>query len=313
MSPGPSSWSPTVNGSAAGLEKFRGVFPAIATPMSPSGEEVDLDAIPRLCDFLIGKGVHGLFALGSTGEGVLLSLEERRSVAERVVASAGGRVPVIVNVGALTTRDSLALARHAAAIGADALALVSPFYYRLTTDQQFAHYAAVLEAAGELPVFLYNIPQATGNTISLDILQRLWDRFPNLAGIKDSSGNVPALQELLFSAPERLRVFVGEDLVDLVGLLLGAHGIVSSISGVFPEPYVALYEAVQRGELELGKAAQKAINELVKCLTAAPHVAMCKEALALRGVPVGPTRAPIQLAHDVPRQALRKALEIVAK
>ena len=296
-----------------GLAKFRGVFPAIATPMSPSGDDVDLDAIPRLCDFLIEKGVHGFFALGSAGEGVLLSLEERRRVAECVVESARGKAPVIVNVGALTTRDSVALTRHAAGIGADAVALVSPFYYKLSGDQQFAHYAAVLEAAGELPVFLYNIPQATGNTITLDILQRLWERFPNLAGIKDSSGNVPALQELLFSAPDRLRVFVGEDLVDLVGLLLGAHGIVSSISGVFPEPYVALYDAVQRGDLERAKAAQKAINELVKCATAGPHVATCKEALALRGVPVGPARAPIQLAQGAPREALRKALEIVAR
>lgn len=295
------------------FERFRGVFPAITTPISPDGHDVDPGAIPRLCDFLIEKGVHGFFALGSTGEGVLLSLDERRRVAELVVGHAAGRVPVIVNAGALTTRDCLALTRHAAEIGADAVALVSPFYYKLTGEQQTAHYAAVLEAAGELPVFLYNIPQATGNTITLEILERLWEQFPNLAGLKDSSGNVPALQEILFNAPARLRIFVGEDLVDLAGLLLGAHGVVSSISGVFPEPYVALYDAVTRGDLEAAKAAQKAINELVKCLTAAPHVAMCKEALALRGVPVGPARAPIQLAQGAPRQALQRALEIVAK
>lgn len=296
-----------------GFARFGGVFPAITTPMTEGGDAVDTDAIQPLCDFLIEKGVHGLFALGSTGEGVLLSLAERRSVAERVIDAARGRVPVIVNVGALTTRDAVALTGHAAEAGADAVALVSPFYYKLTDDQQVAHYAAVLQAAGELPVFLYNIPQATGNTITLDILRRLTQQAPNLAGLKDSSGSVPALQELLFNAPEHLRVFVGEDLVDLVGLLLGAHGIVSSISGVFPEPYVALYEAVQAGDLSRAKEAQKVINELIKCLTVGPHVAMCKAALALRGVPVGPTRAPIQWTPDAHREVLQKALGIVAK
>lgn len=305
--------SASSNAATARDARFRGVFPAITTPMRDGGDAVDTGAIQPLCDFLIERGVHGLFALGSTGEGILLSLEERRRVAERVIEASRGRVPVIVNVGTLTTRDAVALTGHAREAGADAVALVSPFYYKLSDEQQLAHFAAVLRAAGELPVFLYNIPQATGNTITSEILLRLAAEAPNLAGLKDSSGSLPALQELLFNAPGHLRVFVGEDLLDLAGLLLGAHGVVSSISGVFPEPYVALYDAVEQGDLAGAREAQRRINDLVKCLTAGPHVAMCKAALALRGVPVGPARAPIQLAPGAHREDLQKALQIVEK
>jgi len=227
---------------------IRGTLAAALTPLRDDGAAVDPDAIGPYVDFLAAGGVDGVFALGSTGEGILLEAAERRLVAEEFRQATAGRLDLAVQAGALTTAGTVALAEHARSIGADAVAVVGPPYYPYSEEALLEHFAAAAAACAPVPFYVYEIEARTGYAIPPGVVERLRERAPNLAGLKVSDKPFAKVEPYLL---EGLDVFVGFEPLIPEGLAAGAVGSVSAVASVHPDVIVDLVrnpsaEAAQR-------------------------------------------------------------------
>lgn len=276
----------------------RGVFPALLTPFTDDGERIDAAALRAHVAWLIDHGVHGLMPAGSTGEGPLLTLAERQQLLEIVVDAAAGRVPVLAHVGAITTRETIALVRHAQSCGAQAASVVTPYYFRVPDEALIAHACRVAEAAPDLPIFLYNIPQNTGNALSPAVVEAIVARCPNVVGLKDSSDDLDALVRFTMAAGGRLQVLCGSDRLLCDALQAGACGSVSGNANLFPEIVVGLFEAFARGDLAGARAYQEQLNQARAALDDGRYLSLYKRVLERRGLCGGPVRAPLPEAPD---------------
>jgi dihydrodipicolinate synthase/N-acetylneuraminate lyase len=255
---------------------LRGAIAAAVTPLSEG--ELDRDAVPAYVDFLIGHGVDGLLALGTTGEGVLFSTRRRMEIAAAFVEAGKGRLQVAVHAGAQTTHDTVALAAQAADTGADAVAVIAPPYFVLGEEELLAHFAAAAEACAPLPFYVYEFAARSGYAIPIAVVERLRERAPNLAGLKVSDSPWEKVAPYLLDG---LDVFVGSEALLVEGLAAGATGAVSGLASCFPDAVVPL---VREPSVDLGERATSvrlALNRL-------GFHAAAKVALGLRGVPVGP-------------------------
>lgn len=272
-----------------------GVAPAMATPLLPNGRSINTPIVPQLVDFLLDKGAAGLFVGGTTGEGVLLDEAERRTLHATAVQATNGRVPVIVHCGAATTATTVALARHAADSGADAAAIVTPFFYTLSDDALFAHFEAVATAVADLPIFVYDIPQLAVNGVSPALAQRLFAELPNIAGMKTSNPDARAVRALIHATPADRMVLAGSEGIMLASLALGADGMISGMSTAVPEPFVALGAALARSDLATAQAIQRQIMALLDVVNREARIGAIKALLTARGVPVGTAVAPLPM------------------
>ena len=263
-----------------------GVVPAMATPIRTGGEEVDLDRVPSLVDFLVSREVAGLFVGGTTGEGILLSLPERMKLHEASVRAARGRVPVLAHVGDNTTANAVRLARHAHDIGADAVVAVTPTFYPVPDPSLVKHYAAIGEAT-PLPLFAYDIPQMAANGISPAALREMCKSVPNFAGIKSSRSDAHALVQFVACLTPSAGLLAGFEPTALGSLTLGAQGLVSGLATAVPEPVVALVRAVARAEVEEARRQQSIINAILDLVPANARIGCLKAILQARGVAVG--------------------------
>ena len=211
---------------------LKGALAAAVTPLRDQGEALDEGAFAPYVEYLAAGALDGILALGTTGEGILLRLEERRRAAELFVEAAGDGFQVAVHCGAQSTADTVALAAHAAEIGADAVAVIGPPYYALDEEAIVAHFAAAAEACAPLPFYLYEFRARAGYSIPPAAIERLRDLAPNLAGLKVS--NQP-FEDVAPYLVEGLDVFVGAESLVLRGLKSGAAGAVSGLAAVFPE------------------------------------------------------------------------------
>ncbi|HKB93225.1 MAG TPA: dihydrodipicolinate synthase family protein [Gaiellaceae bacterium] len=272
---------------------LKGALAAALTPLRDGG--IDEDVFPPYVDFLAAGGLDGVLALGTTGEGMLFSPPERRRVAELYVAAAKGTLQVAVNAGAQTTADTVALADHAAAIGADAVAVIAPPYFPLDDDAVFAHLAAAAHACEPVPFYVYEFAKASGYAVSSAVLARLREEAPNLAGMKVSDTPYEAFEPYL---GERLDVFVGPEAFIGRGMQAGAVGAVSALGSAFPE-HVA--RAVRERSDEL--------SELRAAVERFPRHAALKLVVARRGVAIQPdVRLPLRRLSPDEERALFDAL-----
>jgi 4-hydroxy-tetrahydrodipicolinate synthase len=271
-------------------DKIKGVIVPLLTPFDEKGR-LDCEAAARLAEYLIQRGVHGLFPGGTTGEGPLLATRERRRLAQAVVQAAAGRVPVLVHTGATTTAEAVDLTRHAQGIGARGAVLVPPFYYHHSEEALFHHFAEVAKRADGFPVYLYDNPSVTGNPLTVRLVARLVESYPNIAGMKDSSG---ALDRLFAYSQLRggdFNTASGPDELILAGLSMGFDACVSGDANVVPELVVALYRAATQGHLPQARGLHAKL-ESVRLLLGNGDLALFKAMLAKRGVPVGTVRRP---------------------
>ena len=272
---------------------------AAVTPLTERGEELDADAFAPLVDFLAAGGLDGLFVLGTTGEGILLTVAERRRAAELFVAAAQGRLAVVVHCGAQTTADTVALCEHAAEVGADGVAVVAPPYYAFDERALVAHFRAAAEACAPVPFFLYEFAARSGYAIPLSVVERLRESVPHLAGLKVSDTPFDRVAPYLV---EGLDVFVGAEALVPMGLANGAAGAVSGLATAFPEVVAALVREPD------GEAASQVVG-LRDLLQRFPFNAAAKRVLARRGVPVREdVRAPLRTLTDEERAELDEAL-----
>ncbi|MDX1688128.1 MAG: dihydrodipicolinate synthase family protein [Candidatus Promineifilaceae bacterium] len=269
-----------------------GILPAMATPLQEDGYTVNVEAIKPLVDLLIGAGVSGLFVGGTTGEGILLTPSERRRLHENALAAGGGRVPVILHIGANTTREAAGLAEHAQLLGADAIAAVTPTYYGMHDDALLDYYHAVAAAAPETPLLAYDIPHMAVNGVSPQLMQRLAETTPTLAGLKTSRPDAQMIRQLLDATPSALAVFAGNERIALGSLALGATGLISGLATAVPEPFVALTRAFATGDLAAAREQHRLINSLLDLMPAGARIGAIKAILQQRGISAGPAVPP---------------------
>ncbi len=264
------------------MSRLRGAIAAAVTPLREGGERVDLAAVGPLVTFLAQGGVDGVLTCGTTGEGILLSVEERRAVTEAFLATRPPGFLVAVHAGAQTTADTVALARHAVEAGADAVAVIAPPYFRLDAEELLAHLRAAALASDPLPFYVYEFAARSGYPIPVAVVERLRAEVPNLAGMKVSDAPFEAVRPYLL---EGLDVFVGSEPLVLEGMEHGAVGAVSGLATAWPEVVASLVH-------DWDPMAHARVVGLRERLADLPFHAALKEVLAARGVPVRPDVRP---------------------
>jgi dihydrodipicolinate synthase/N-acetylneuraminate lyase len=278
---------------------LHGAIAAAVTPLRDGGSAIDDRAFGPLVRFLADGGIDGALACGTTGEGILLSVDERKRAGERFVAERSDGFLVAVHAGAQTTEQTVALASHAKEIGADAVAVIAPPYFPLDDDALFDHMRSAAEACAPVPFYPYEFESRSGYPIPIDVIERLRDAASNLAGLKVSDRPFENVRPYLLDG---LDLFVGSEPIVLEGLAAGAAGAVSGLATAFPEIVSALVH-------ERSEAAGEQVTTLRKLLAPMPFHAAMKEILAARGVPLRPdVRAPLRrLTGDEREGALSAA------
>lgn len=268
-------------------EKLRGLLTAILTPLDTRGE-LALGHFAALLDFQRKAGVDGVIVCGTNGEGTSLSTIERKQALETALEHRGG-LTVVAGTGAASVTDAIELTQHAANVGADAVLVLPPFFFKNPDARGVAEYFKRVLDAADIPVLLYNIPQHSAVVITDAILELLIDH-PNLAGIKDSAGNWEDTEHYITTYPN-LRIFAGSDRLAYQSHLHGAGGI-SGGANAFPEVLAAVRDACKKGAAE-GAEAQTRLNTLLDITTRYPFISTSKSILAHRGLPRLGVRPPL--------------------
>jgi dihydrodipicolinate synthase/N-acetylneuraminate lyase len=279
---------------------IKGALAAALTPLRDDGASLDEEAFAPYLDFLAAGGLDGILALGTTGEGILLSVEERRRATELFLEAAAGRLQVAAHCGAQTTADTIALVEHAAAAGADAVAVIGPPYFRLDDEALFEHFRQAAAACAPTPFYLYEFEATSGYPIPLGVIERLRAEAPNLAGLKVSDSPFEKVKPYLI---EGLDVFVGAEALLAVCLDAGAAGAVSGLAAAFPQEVAnVVREPTAEGAERLG--------ELRAGIERFPRHAALKAVVARRGVPLlEDVRAPLRRLSDAERAEVAAWLE----
>ena len=276
---------------------LRGALAAALTPLTDAGEALDEPAGAPYVDFLAAGGVDGLLALGTTGEGFLLPLEQRRRAAQLFVEAGRGRLQVAVHCGAQSTWDTVELAAHAADVGADAVAVMAPPYFTLDEAELLSHFSAAARAAAPTPFYIYEFAARSGYAVPLAVLEQLREDAPNFRGLKVSDTPWERFAPYLL---EGLDVFVGPEALIPQGLAAGAVGAVSALASAFPELVANAVRNPDAADLGPVRAA----------LERFPLQAAAKVVVARRGVPIGPdVRRPLRTLTDEERTELEAWLE----
>jgi len=267
-----------------------GVIVPTITPFSRGGEQIDEGAVVAFNQWLVERGVDGVMPAGTTGEGLSLTLAERRRLLELTVQAVDGRCAIMAHVGAITTAETMGLARHARECGADAVSIVAPYYYPLPADALVAHFCRVAEAVPDTPVFVYNIPHCAGNRITVAIVEAVIARCPNVVGMKDSSGDLLAISQCIALRDGAFQVLNGSDPALLPALTLGACGAVSGNANVVPEFVRDVTHSWADGDAAAAEASFAKMSAARELL--AGNFWLIKHALGLRGVLGGDVRPP---------------------
>lgn len=286
-----------------------GVWVAMVTPWNARKRKPKTENLPDLVSYFIRAEVHGLFILGTTGEGALLPPQQRKEFTEQVLETVQDRVPVIVHVGHDRTDVAQDLAAHAHRVGAAAVAVSAPARYPLNDSELEEHFVAVGGALSDLPFLLYDIPSSTGNPLCADLLLRVGDRCQNLQGIKVSRDEWPIWEDYLkLKSKKKLTLLVGADALCYALLSEGASGVVSGLANAMPRVYVELHRAVQERDMVRALIFQGFIDQL-RSISNNGSLPMIKSAMESVAVDVGPLVAPLQALSPKQEQRLGRQLQ----
>lgn len=272
-------------------EKFKGVFVALNT-IYDKDDNINTEEIKKLVKVYKSKGVSGVYVCGSTGEGFLLSTEERMQVVEAVKEAAGDDFTVIVHVGCAGTKESIKLAKHAEAVGVDAVSAVPSVYYRLSPKCVEKHWQGIIDST-ELPFIIYNIPQLTGFNLPLDLFKKMAEN-PKVIGIKNSEEPVYNMERYRTVAGDDFIIFNGSDEQFLGGRLMGANAGIGGTYGTMPELFVALDKLINEDKIRQAKKLQYKINDVIFDLLSLESLyGAAKQVISRRfGVDAGVPRSP---------------------
>lgn len=287
------------------MKKLFGVITAMTTPFDEAGA-LDTAALAAQTEFLIQKGVDCLYPCGTTGEMYLMSAEERERVAETVVKTAAHRVNVFLHVGAMTQDETIRLAKHAAAVGADGIGVVTPSYFTVDDRAMVEYYKAVCASVpADFPVYVYVIPQLAHNDVSKALMEKIAAACPNVIGVKYSYPDLSRLIEYTQVKNGDFSVVFGADHMFLSALAAGADGTVSGCSGPLPEPFVEIYKQYKAGDIQAAQAAQRSAVKWCELTRSGADMSIFKGILTDRGIPGGHMRKPLL---DLPGDELEPLL-----
>lgn len=271
--------------------EFKGVFAAVATPFDAEGE-VDQKRLRQLVDDLVSDGVHGLVPVGSTGEFASLTADERRRIVEVVTEQAAGRVPVVAHTGAMTSKESIELARHAEQTGAAGLLLLPPYKDRLSIEETTTYLRSVADTTS-LPVVVYNLPLATGVNLTPEDFVGIAESSPNIAYVKDTCGDWHQLTRSIHDYGDVYSTLIGWDTMYLGALVEGAAGCILGSTNLTAKPFVSIYDAVQAGDLGAARAEWDHVYPVVRFLLSGGYVGGLKGAMSAFGKSIGDPRSPL--------------------
>ena len=279
---------------------FRGIATAMVTPMTATG--VDYDALARFIDFQLEEGINALVAVGTTGESATLTPQERKEVIRFTVERVAGRVPVIAGTGTNNTQHVLEFTKSACDDGADAVLVVTPYYNKATQAGLIAHFTAVADASDK-PVILYNVPSRTGCNLLPDTVAVL-AKHPNIAAIKEASGNMGQVVELAAKCGSDIAIYSGEDGITLPILSMGGQGCISVASNVVPKTMVSLADTFFRGDVAEAARMQRELWPLIHLLFCEVNPIPAKAAVSAMGYGEEHIRLPLTPMEDAHRVAL---------
>lgn len=284
----------------------RGVMPPHITPFTSRGE-LDEAALRRCVDFWIESGVSGLVPCGSNGEAPLMSREERRRVIEVTIDQANGRVPVIAGTGSQSGEEAIRLTKDAKDVGADAVLVVTPYYFRPSGTEIFQHYKSICESV-DIPMMLYNVPKFTGFNLEPEAVKQLTE-LDGVVGIKDSSGSLGQIAETIRLVGDRISVMAGTGDLIYPTLAMGGAGSIAAVANAAPKYCSDIYRLFMEGRYSAARDIQLSVLRLNALLTKKYGVVACKAALQLLGLPAGTPKKPLLELNEEGKTEIRSALE----
>src|SRR5215475_6624131 len=285
---------------------FHGTFTALVTPFRDGG--IDVSAFEQLVETQIGAGITGIVAIGTTGESPTLSHEEREQVIHLAVAKAKKRCVVLAGTGSNSTEHAIAQTKLAEKLGVDAALLVAPYYNKPSQEGLFRHFKSIADATS-LPIMLYNIPGRCGVDILPETVARLAKECRNIVSIKEASGSVERIGELRRNLPDAFTILSGDDSLTLPFMSVGAAGVVSVASNLFPSEVCGLVRACESGDLKSAEKVHRRLLPLFKDLFIEPNPVPVKTALGWRGAMSPDVRLPLCEMSEANQARLRKTLE----
>ena len=286
--------------------QVRGIIPPVVTPMRPD-EEVDYARLRKFIDYQIECGVHGIFVLGTTGECYALDADEKQKIVATAVEQVNRRVPVYAGTGAETTREAIKHTQMAEREGANGVSVITPYFITPSQAEVADHYRRIAESTA-LPVVLYSNPSTCGGLkIEPDTVARL-AAVKNIVAIKDSSGDLQNLIETVRLVPADFAVLQGRDTLIAPALMFGAKGAVPASCNIAPRMLVEIYESFVAGKIDVALAAQQRLSPVRLALMIGTAPGVVKQAMAMTGWDVGPSRSPIAPLNPEKRQKLKEIL-----
>jgi 4-hydroxy-tetrahydrodipicolinate synthase len=283
---------------------FQGAITAIITPFRNG--RLDGPALRKLVAFQIRNGISGIVPCGTTGESATLSFEEHEKVIQIVIDAARGKVPVIAGTGSNNTKEAVVLTRYARKAGADAALVITPYYNKPTQKGLVAHFKAIAEDV-DIPIVLYNVPGRTGVNMTAETVARLAE-LENVVGVKEASGNLTQICEILNSTPDDFCVLSGDDALYFPLLALGARGVISVVSNVAPREMADLYDAFAAGDIAGARKLHYRLWPLMQTLFIETNPIPAKTAVAMMGMIRQEFRLPLCGMSDANRKTLAKVL-----
>jgi 4-hydroxy-tetrahydrodipicolinate synthase len=285
---------------------FHGTFTALVTPFRDGG--IDVSAFEQLIETQIAAGITGIVAIGTTGESPTLSHEERKEVIRHAVAKAKKRCVVLAGTGSNSTQHAVADTKLAEKLGVDGALLVAPYYNKPSQEGLFRHFKTIAQGTS-LPIMLYNIPGRCGVDIQPETVARLATECRNIVSVKEASASVERVSELRRRLPEEFTILSGDDSLTLPFMAVGAVGVVSVASNLFPSEVCALVRACESGDLKSAEKVHRKLLPLFKDLFIEPNPVPVKTALGWRGLLSGEVRLPLCEMSEANQARLRKTLE----
>ena len=286
---------------------YKGIICAMITPLDEN-QDINPKATHELIDYLIDKGVYGLFILGTNGECHVLTDDEKVEFAKIVIEYTNNRVPVFVGTGGNSTREVISLSKKMEAIGASALSVITPYFVPPTQAELILHYKAIADAVN-LPILMYNMPGKTGINIEPESVHEL-AKVKNIVGIKDSGGKLDNMKAYLeVTKGEDFVVFSGSDSLILDILKAGGHGAVAATANFLAEIDVAIYNHFIKGDFEAAQKAQNSIEELRRILKFGTIPSVIKQTVVLNGINVGSARLPATQPMGEKLEEIKRVVE----
>jgi N-acetylneuraminate lyase len=287
------------------MDKIRGIFSALITPMH-SDESVDYGMLATLVEYEYSKGVEGFYCCGSSGEALLLSLEERKKITRTVLKAVAGRLPVIAHVGTIRTMDAIELAADAMSAGASAVSMIPPYYYKFTQEEIIGYYEDIILKT-QAPIIIYNIPQFTGIAFTKDNARRLLEN-PKVVGVKHTSQDLFALERMQAAYPDKI-YYNGFDEMYLPALAIGADSAIGTTVNLFASRFIKIRNLYGKGDFKGALVEQEKVNRGVELLVRHGIFNGVKHAFTTMGYPCGSCRAPFRPLTDKARLEIESMLQ----